>query len=64
MKKCIGIYLFRLLRVTMVDNLKDLRLQVFEGLYTVAQSELSKLMFPNDQFALFENLLGRGTAQF
>lgn len=58
------VYLFRLLRVTVIDNLKDLRLQVFEGLYTVAQSELCELVFSNNQFAFFQNLLGRGSAQF
>lgn len=57
-KNCICIYLFRLLHVTVIDNLEDLRLQVFESLYTIVQSELSKLMFPNNQFTSSQNLLG------
>lgn len=64
MKKCTERYLFCLLRVTVVDNLKDLGLQVFESFYTVAQSELFKLVFPNNQFTLFQNLLGCGSTQF
>lgn len=47
----------------MVDNLEDLRLQIFEGLYTVAQGELSELVLSDNQLAPFQNLFGRGSAQ-
>jgi len=64
MKKCVNIHLFRLLRITVVNNLEDLCLQVFKGLYTVAQGELPELMLPNDQLAPFQNLFRRRSTQF
>lgn len=56
-------YLFRLLRITVIYNLEYSRLQIFEGLYTVAQSELLKFVPPDDHLTPLQDLFVRGTAQ-
>lgn len=56
-------YLFCLLRIVVIDNLEDFRLQVFEGLYTVTQSELLKLMLSDDHLTPLEDLFVRRTTQ-
>lgn len=57
-------YLFCLLCVIVIDNFRDPRLQIFKRLYTVIESELLKFVFPDDQFALLQDLFTRGPTQF